>query len=76
MLIRRSAGCFKGKIRIFCHFTMSMDMVEMAMEIVNEVASVWVFLDGIASCRLDTICILIRTIDLQKGVLKYSYLKE
>ena len=51
-------------------------MVEMAMEMVNEVASVWVFLDGIASCHLDTICIPIRTIDLQKGVLKYSYLKE
>ena len=74
MLIRRSAGCFKGKIRIFCYFTMY--MVEMAMEMVNEVASVWVFLDGIASCHLDTICIPIRTIDLQKGILKYSYLKE
>ena len=72
MLIRRSTGCFKGKIQIFCYFTMSMDMVEM----VNEVVSVWVFLDGIASSHLDTICIPIRTIDLQKGVLKYSYLKE
>ena len=33
-------------------------------------ASVWIFLEGVASCRLDTMCISIRTIDLQKGVLK------
>ena len=32
--------------------------------------SVLVFLDGIASSLLDTICIPISTIDLQKGVLK------
>ena len=37
---------------------------------VNEVASVWVFLDGVASSRLDTMCIPIKTIDLQKGVLR------
>ena len=46
------------------------------MDMVNEVASVWVFLDGVASSRLDIICIPFRTIDLQKGVLKYAYLKE
>ena len=55
---------------------MSMDMVEIAMEMVNEVASVWVFLDRIASCRLDTICIPIRAIDLQKGILKYEVFEE
>ena len=37
---------------------------------VNEVASVWVFLDGLAISHLDTMCIPIRTIDLQKGILK------
>ena len=40
------------------------------MDMVNEVASVWVFLDGVASSCLDTMCIPISTIDLQKGVLK------
>ena len=34
------------------------------------------FLDGVASSHFDTVCIPIRTIDLQKGVLKYCYLKE
>ena len=33
------------------------------------------FLDGVASSRLNTVCIPIRTIDLQKGNLK-CYLKE
>ena len=40
------------------------------MDIVNEVTSVWIFLDGVASSHLDTMCIPIRTIYLQKGVLK------
>ena len=40
------------------------------MDMVNEVASVWVFLDGVTSSHLDTMCIPIRTIDLQKGILK------
>ena len=40
------------------------------MDMINEVASVWLFLDGVASSCLDTMCIPIRTIDLQKGVLK------
>ena len=48
------------------------DMVDM----VNEVASVWVFLDGVASSRLDTMCIPIRTIDLQKGILKCGVITE
>ena len=38
--------------------------------------SVLIFLDGIASPRLDTICIPIRTIDLQKGILKCSLIIE
>ena len=38
--------------------------------------SLWAFLDGVASSRLDIMCIPIRTIDLQKGVLKYCFLKE
>ena len=46
------------------------------MDMVNEVASVWVFLDGVASSRLDTMCIPIRTIDLQKGVLKCLVITE
>ena len=50
---------------------MFLDMgIMVDMDMVNEVASVWVFLDGVASSRLDTMCIPIRTIDLQKGVLK------
>ena len=38
--------------------------------------SVLIFLDGIASPHLDTICKPIRAIDLQKGVLKYSLIIE
>ena len=40
---------------------MSMDMVEMAMEMVNEVASVWVFLGGArgwhSGTNIDTIIV-------------------
>ena len=73
MLIRKGAGSFKCNFRWFEHLP-CLDM-EMLGHVDQGDDSVLVFLDGIASCHLDTICIPIRTIDLQKGVLKYSYLK-
>ena len=49
---------------------MSMDMVEMAMEMVNEVASVWVFLGGARGWRSGTIQIQLLSTNGQKDDLK------
>ena len=51
---------------------MSMDMVEMAMEMVNEVASVWVFLGGARAWRSGTIYIQLLSTNSQKDDLKYG----
>ena len=46
------------------------------MNMVNKVNSVLVFVDGVASSRLGTICIPIGSIDLQKDVLKCGLITE
>ena len=53
-----------------------MDMVDMAMDMVNEVASVWVFLDGVGGCCPGKWKVLIFSTISQKGVLKDCFLQE